>query len=121
MNTESGPCRVKEGKSVILGVDYNISKPFYYLKIFIHVQRTFTVKSLMHAGSIESSKCMTHTLFGEQFWLLNAPLGFLSGSETMTLSARSKETVEIILRFSVNLRNVFELFCFRCYCFLTTN
>lgn len=33
MNTESGPCRVKEGKSVILGVDYNISKPFYYLRI----------------------------------------------------------------------------------------
>ena len=120
VNTESGPCRINEGKSVILDVDYNISKPFYYLRIgsctaYIYCQ------VIDARGSIESSKCTTHTLFGEQFWLLNAPLGFLSGSETMTLSARSKETVEIILRFSVNLGNVFELFCFRCYCYLTTN
>ena len=33
MNTESGPCQVNEGKSVVSDVDYNISKPFYYLRI----------------------------------------------------------------------------------------
>lgn len=120
MNTESGPCRVKEGKSVILGVDYNISKPFYYLRIgsctaYIYCQ-VIDARGKHRELKMHDTYAVWRTI-----WLLNAPLGFLSGSETMTLSARSKETVEIILRFSVNLGNVFELFCFRCYCFLTTN